>query len=1046
MAFNIKVFHQWHAYVSTWDTPGLSDIYDHAGYIYGGSNLDVGEVSIPSSWLGTAGDRRFPAADTLEISITGTAYDDTAYSKVIKYTWTGLTVDGGGNSDLDVEPSHVKDAGGSYVAATAAEKDAYRIRIINGPSYAMINIRPDLPPNGPQPGPFKPGTEVSINSMVFEADNYDVLANNNQAHFYANDYNKPYDPTDPDPDQTVTAFSVVKITEGGADATLAGQDVGDTLSVYGSAGWLSTEEGNAVSYQWNLDGVPVVGATSSTYVADTAGTVTVTVTDDETGAASTSDGVSVNAAAQGAFVLDEDFESTNVGSLPGGFTTSGTAGWEVVSNGGAYEGTKHLISQDIDDNQTATLEYSLTITEAAVLNFWWNVSSEADYDKLHFYVDGVEVGSGISGEPGWTKVSHTFSAAGTYELKWTYFKDVSASAGDDIGMLDKITVQNINEDTSGGNNMSKTRINVRQVDLELSGGLEDYETMSEAVAAEGAGGDAPALYGKLVPAKFDPKYLGVSLSVADYDGVASDYTIVNKGLLDNVKTALQTQIDGNDTDIAANAAAITAEETRALAAEAALSTAIADEEARALAAEGVLSGSIADEEARALAAEGVLEKAIMAADGRIDWILSGSTDSLDQFVEVVQAFQSADGTLSGSIAALTTTAAADRALIRSEFAAADTTLQSNIDDEEARALAAEGVLQAAINTVQSDVDQNEADSDAAEAALSARLDTLESDPVTKSYVDAEITSTLASEMTFRGGVDASSAVTFPTEANGDVWVVTASGSAAVHGLGGLDLEVGDMIVVQTKDSSGATLASSEYHLIQKNLTDYISATEVNGAIAALQADVDANEAAADAAITAEETRALAAEAALSGSIVDEETRALAAEAALQAAINTVQSDVDQNEADADAAIAANVAAITAEEARALAAEAALSGSIVDAEIALAKAIAAEEARAVAAEDLLTTDVSELNVDVLALHGRHFRASSVVNANGTYSVDLADLADEGSLQVFVNGMLMVSTVDYTVATAGGVMTVSVLGCEAGDDVTVMGQKQVSLTSQ
>jgi hypothetical protein len=831
MAFNLNSFQQWKTYMSSWGSPvNLDHIYDYAGYIYGGSNLDVDEASIPSSWLGTAGDRRYPAADTLEMGITGTAYDGSAYDKVIKYTWAGLTVNGGGNNDIFITPSHIKDAGGAYVATSADEQAMYRIRISNGPTYAMLTIEPNFPSTGPQPGPFSPGTAVSINTMVFDADNYDALANSGQAHNYVSDYTGG--------PQTI---SVVKITESGEDATLAGQDVGDTLSVYGSAGWLATPSGQTRKYQWNLDGVAVAGVTGTSYTTDTAGTVTVTVSDDEFVTSSTSDGVSVNAGAQGAFVLDEDFESTDVGSLPSGFTTSGDAGWEVVANGGAYEGTKHLISQDIDDSQASVLVYSLTITEAAVLNFWWNVSSEANYDKLHFYVDGAEEGSGISGAPGWAKVTYTFNAAGTYELKWSYTKDSSADGGDDLGMLDKITVQNINEDTTGGNIMSKTRINIRQVDLELAGGAEEYETMAEAVAAEGA-----ALYGKLVPAKFDPKYMGVSLSVVDFKAAASGYTIVNRDALDDVRTTLE----GADTTLQSN---IDAEAARALAAEAALQGNIDAEAAARTTADTTLQSNIDAEAARALAAEAALQGNIDTVDARVTAILSGSSDGLDTFIEVVAAYEAADGSLETSITNLSTVAADDRAAIRSEFEAADTALQGNID------------------------------------ALGA-------------YAGVEILS-----------------------------------------------------------------ASDDRALIR---TEFAAADVV------------------------------------------------------------LQNQITSNDTD----IATNAADISSEAARALAAEAALSASVTT-----------EQTRALTAEAALTTDVSELNADILALYGRHFRASSVVGSDGTYEVALGDLADEGSLQVFVNGILMVTTVDYTVSSAAGVMTVSVLGCETGDDVTVMGQKQVSLTS-
>jgi len=336
--------------------------------------------------------------------------------------------------------------------------------------------------------------------------------------------------------------------------------------------------------------------------------------------------------------------------------------------------------------------------------------------------------------------------------------------------------------------MAKTRINVRQVDLELAGGASDYETMAEAVAAEGA-----ALVGKLVPAKFDPKYLGVSLSVADYDGAASDYTIVNKGVLTSLSASITATTD--------------------------------------------------------------LHMSYLNAD--YNALL---------------------------------TASAERAA-----------LQADIDQNEADA-------DAAIAALQADVDQNETDGDTDRAAIRSEF----------AAADTAILLQIATNLT--------------------------NGTAA---------------------------------------------------LAAVQADVDGNEADAD-----------------------------AADAVLQGQITS-------NDAD----IATNAADIATETARALAAEAVNAGLI-----------SAEATRATAAEGVLTTDVLELNADVLALHGRHFRASSVVVAGGAHGVSVSP-ADAGSLQVFVNGLLKVAGDDYTVTADGNgsVTDVSVLGCEAGDDVTVMGQGYVSLTS-
>jgi len=112
-------------------------------------------------------------------------------------------------------------------------------------------------------------------------------------------------------------------------------------------------------------------------------------------------------------------------------------------------------------------------------------------------------------------------------------------------------------------------------------------------------------------------------------------------------------------------------------------------------------------------------------------------------------------------------------------------------------------------------------------------------------------------------------------------------------------------------------------------------TTINNAIAAVQADVDANEAAATTALAAGDAATLTSANSYTDSqvasgdatvttnltaLVTTETNArTAADTALDARIDVVQADVNQNEADSDAAI-------TAEETRALAAEASITAT------------------------------------------------------------------------------------------------------------------------
>ncbi|MEO0017907.1 MAG: hypothetical protein RLZZ522_1190, partial [Verrucomicrobiota bacterium] len=73
------------------------------------------------------------------------------------------------------------------------------------------------------------------------------------------------------------------------------------------------------------------------------------------------------------------------------------------------------------------------------LTFWWKTSSEAGYDFLRFFLDGVEQGTapGISGEVAWQQII-VLIPAGNHALRWTYVKDHSVSSGTDAAWLDQV--------------------------------------------------------------------------------------------------------------------------------------------------------------------------------------------------------------------------------------------------------------------------------------------------------------------------------------------------------------------------------------------------------------------------------------------------------------------------------------------------------------------------------------------------------------------------------------------------------------------------------
>ena len=170
---------------------------------------------------------------------------------------------------------------------------------------------------------------------------------------------------------------------------------------------------------------------------------------------------------------------------------------------------------------------------------------------------------------------------------------------------------------------------------------------------------------------------------------------------------------------------------------------------------------------------------------------------------------------------------------KSNLEAADTALSGRIDT-----LEADPTTAASVQAVQDDVDQNELDGDAADLALSNRLDTLEADPTTQTYVDGINTAldgrldTLEADPTTQTLLDAEE---------------TARENADTALSGRLDTLEADPTTQTLLDAEATTRGNADTALSGR--LDVLEADPTTAtAVAAVQSDVDQNEADADAAI------------------------------------------------------------------------------------------------------------------------------------------------------------------------------------------------------
>jgi len=292
-----------------------------------------------------------------------------------------------------------------------------------------------------------------------------------------------------------------------------------------------------------------------------------------------------------------------------------------------------------------------------------------------------------------------------------------------------------------------------------------------------------------------------------------------------------------DAEVLAREAAVSAEQAAREAADAQLASDIATEQAARIA-------DVDAEETRALAAEAVLQSAIDVEKGRVDAILLASDADKDSFAEIVQLINSVDTENDSAFASYVLSNNAALAQEVSDRQAGDTALQSEIDAEETRALAAE-------------------------AALDARLDVLETDPTTKTYVDQQIASVSS---------DLDDLDSYAQEIRSDLDDLDGY---AQEIRSDLDQEILDRVADVNAEETRALAAEAE---LASDLAAEESARIAGDA--ALQSGLNTEIANRQAAVSAEEAARIAGDTELASDLAAEEAARIAGDSALQTSLNT----------------------------------------------------------------------------------------------------------------------------------------------------------------
>lgn len=133
-------------------------------------------------------------------------------------------------------------------------------------------------------------------------------------------------------------------------------------------------------------------------------------------------------------IILEDFETGNFNRY--NWNMGGSGPW-VTYGAAPFEGNWCAQSGVITDNQSSDLIISFTAMADDSLTFWYKVSSEAGWDFLRIYIDGVPVDGWSGIMSSWAYSGYALTA-GAHTINFSYEKDVMIADGSDCAWLDNI--------------------------------------------------------------------------------------------------------------------------------------------------------------------------------------------------------------------------------------------------------------------------------------------------------------------------------------------------------------------------------------------------------------------------------------------------------------------------------------------------------------------------------------------------------------------------------------------------------------------------------
>ena len=187
--------------------------------------------------------------------------------------------------------------------------------------------------------------------------------------------------------------------------------------------------------------------------------------------------------------------------------------WQITT-ANPYDGAYCLRSGEIGDNATSEISIEVEVLQNDSISFFRRTSSHNN-DKLYFYIDDIEKLQ-ASGIQEWREVKFPIST-GTHTLRWSYTKDGSGTAFDDLAAIDFIVFPPMNRTAVNAGPDQDVCINNN---VQLNGAAFGYSSLLWTTSGDGSFDNSTSLTAIYTPGAQDIESgtVALTLTLTDENG------------------------------------------------------------------------------------------------------------------------------------------------------------------------------------------------------------------------------------------------------------------------------------------------------------------------------------------------------------------------------------------------------------------------------------------------------------------------------------------------------------------------------------------------